>query len=136
MRARSAPWKRGMLQGNDMKDLCNTDIKVIRGDTFELYTGLARGWGDVDADPGAYQGRLSFREMQDDGLPILMMATSPLIKAEDLRFPDMRYILHFTLPPEQTADLPPFSVVAFAELRTLTGSYVRRLFNARVVHGD
>lgn len=119
-----------------MTSLCATDIKLTRGDSFELYTGLAHGWDNVEADPTAYQGRLAFREMQDDTLPILVASTSPLIAAEDLRFPDMRFVLHFTLTPTQTQSLPPFSLVAFAELRTLTGSYVRRLFNARVVHGD
>lgn len=119
-----------------MTNLCATEIKLIRGDSFELYAGLAKGWDDLAEDPGAYQGRLAFREMHDDNLPVLVASTSPLIMADDVRFPDMFYVLHFTLSPAETQSLPPSPLVAFAELRALTGGYVRRLFNAKVHHGD
>lgn len=112
------------------------DLSIIRGDSFTLFVGLAHGWADVGEDPALYEGRLVFRERQDDSLPeILAIVTTPQ-PSDEWRFPQLNFLLDLSMTPAETTSLPDYPVVCFCELRTLDGQYVRRLFEGTVRKRD
>lgn len=108
------------------------DLKIIRGDTLDLTIGLSEGWQAVEEDPAAYQGRLVFRQEQNDAMPEIMAITASPEPAEEEEFSDLKHILDLSMTPAQTASLPTYPFVCFCELRTLDGSFVRRLFSGNV----
>lgn len=114
----------------------NHDIDIIRGDSRALFLGLASSWVDLDEGVEAYQGRLVFRERQDDSLDELLVITSPIETATDPRFPALEYLLDFSMTPAQTASLPEYPVVYFMEIRLIDGSFVKRLVDGRVRRRD
>jgi hypothetical protein len=112
------------------------DVSVIRGTSFHLMVGLAEGWGDVALDPPAFEGRLVFRELQDDSFPEIKTLVVPPTPATDHRFPGLEFMLDFTMTPQETGSLPDFSMVCFCELRSVDGAQVRRLFEGSVMQRD
>lgn len=112
------------------------DLKIIRGDTLDLVVGLAQGWTHVDSNPAAYQGRLVFRQEQNDAMPELLVITASPEPSTDENFPDLLHILDLSMTPAQTAALPTYPIVCFCELRMLDGSFVRRLFSGNVIVED
>lgn len=112
------------------------DICITRGDTYPLILGFVSDWDDVNAAPTLYEGRLVFRDYQDDALTPLLEVTADLEAGEDSRFPDMEYVVDLSLTPAQTSSLPDYDVVCFAEIRAKDLSYVKRLFNGTVTRND
>lgn len=112
------------------------DLSIIRGDSFTLFVGLTAGWEDVGQNPALYQGRLVFRQMQDDSLPEILVITATPEPSDDHRFPELDFLLNLSMTPVQTESLPDYPVVCFCELRTLDGSHVRRLFEGNVRKRD
>lgn len=108
------------------------DIEIIRGDNYELWVGLAAGWTDIEAAPGNYLGRMAFRLDQSDAASDLVSTTSDLVSGSDPNFPDLKYLLKFALTTAQTAALPSYDVVCYTEIRNVSGSVIRRLFDGRV----
>jgi hypothetical protein len=112
------------------------DLSIIRGDTFNLHVGLASGWENIAQDPSLYEGRLVFRERQDDSLPELLAITTTPEPIDEHRFPQLDFMLDLSMTPAETESLPTYPVVCFCEIRLLDGSYVRRLFEGRVRQRD
>ena len=112
------------------------DIEIIRGDSRALFVGLADDWVDLDEGVGAYEGRLVFRERQEDNLPELLVITSPIEVATDPRYPALKYLLDFSMTPVETQSLPDYPVVYFIELRLTDETFVRRLVEGRVKRRD
>jgi hypothetical protein len=112
------------------------DLSIIRGDSFSLFVGLAAGWEDIAGDPSLYEGRLVFRERQDDSLPELLVITATPEPIDEHRFPQLDFMLDLSMTPDQTSSLPSFPVVCFCEIRLVAGGYVRRLFEGRVRQRD
>jgi hypothetical protein len=114
------------------------DISLVRGDTFTLFVGLSAGWEDISANPALWEGRLVFRLRQDDALPEIVAVTAvpEPVADPDPRFAGIDFLLNFSMTPVQTESLPAWPVVCFAEIRTLDGSQVRRLFEGNVRKRD
>jgi hypothetical protein len=113
------------------------DIRLIRGDSYELWVGLAQGWDEIASDPAAYEGRLVLRQAHDDALTPDLALLSELQPGTDPRFPDMLYQLHFTASPAVTGALPAqSSLVYFCEVRSLDDDLVRRLFEGKAYLHD
>ncbi len=112
------------------------DLRLVRGDSFSLFIGLASGWENIAQDPTLYEGRLVFRERQDDSLPELLVITTTPQPIDEHRFPQLDYLLDLSMTPDQTASLPEWPVVCFCEIRLVDGTYVRRLFEGQVRKRD
>jgi hypothetical protein len=112
------------------------DLSIIRGDSFSLFVGLAAGWENIAEDPALYEGRLVFRERQDDSLPEILAITTTPEPIDEYRFPQLDFMLDLSMTPAQTTSLPEYPMVCFCEIRTLDGLYVRRLFEGRVRRRD
>ncbi len=112
------------------------DLSIIRGDSFSLFVGLASGWENIAENPSLYEGRLVFRERQDDSLPELLAITTTPQPIDEHRFPQLDFMLDLSMTPAQTSSLPTFPVVQYAEIRLVSGGYVRRLFEGRVRQRD
>lgn len=115
-------------------------LNVTRGNPFVLDVGLSSSYPDVIADPAEYVLRLSFRDAQDDTLPILLEITST-IELNDTPVPPGEYPIYgqFRATVAQTAALPEWDIVAYCELDRVSGSagiYPQRLFNADVQISD
>lgn len=106
------------------------DLEIIRGDSYELWVGLAQGWTFVD--PAAHEGRLVLRDAQSDYAPETLALVSELLPGEDERFPDLTHLLHFTATPDDTQALPDWRMACFCEVRSKDLTYVKRLFDAAV----
>ena len=63
---------------------CPTELTlcIVRGDSFQQTVSFsATGWEDVVDNPELYEGRMVFRERQDDSVPDLLTLTA-LIQIE------------------------------------------------------
>lgn len=112
------------------------DLTIIRGDSKPLFVGLAGEWANVGDDPSLYEGRLVFRERQEDDLPEILVITATPEPNDDHRFAGLPFLLDLSMAPEETSSLPTWDVVCFCELRSLDGLFVRRLFEGRVRQRD
>ncbi len=112
------------------------DTCLVRGDNYALDVGLSEGFEEVSANPELYEGRMVFRDEQDDALPDLLVLTSEVIPPTD-PVPGMAAVeMFFRATPDQTQALPWYDIVHFVEVRALTGTEVKRLFQGKAKVND
>lgn len=105
------------------------ELYLIRGDDFELQVELAAAYSEIGADPAGYQGRIVFRRLQSDDVPVLVAATvTPVAGAAA----DVAATLTFGLTPEQTAALPPDDVYYLVEVRSTDLTQNERILEGKV----
>jgi hypothetical protein len=118
---------------------CPTELPLclVRGDNFQQQVSFSNtGWEDVVANPDLYEGRMVFRERQDDTVPDLLSLTAPIQIEADPTYPDPSMFMIFNADVQETQNLPDWTQVAFVELRKVDGSAVQRLYNADVTLED
>ena len=118
---------------------CPTELTlcIVRGDSFQQTVSFsATGWEDVVVNPELYEGRMVFRERQDDSVPDLLTLTALIQIEAEPTYPDPSMFMIFTADTQETQALPDWTEVAFVELRALSGATVQRLYNAAVTLED
>lgn len=111
------------------KEIVNTC--VIRGDNYALDIALSDGYEEVVENPDDYEARMVFRQDQRDALPDLLVLTSSSMTPDDPLPGQYPVEYYFRATTDQTEALPPYDIVHFVELRSLDGTYVRRLFQGK-----
>lgn len=114
----------------------NADQCLIRGDNFTLDLGLVN-FPEVLANPTDFEGRMVFRETQNDNeIPYLTLIVTPEL-ADDPMPNAPEVFLRFAATPTQTSALPDWNIVYYVELRTVPAdTIVQRLLQGDVDVSD
>jgi hypothetical protein len=118
----------------DQIDLC-----ITRGDTWTFDVGLTAAFSEVLENPSSYEGRLVFREFQDDSLtPYLTAIATPEVNPDPAPG-EIPIYLRFIINSTDTGTLPDWNIVAYTELADVVSAgfpVIQRLFNSEVSIND